>query len=81
VILIDIDPATACRRIEARGQQRQVHETEEKLDRLRRAYRQVCEVVRRDWRVPTQILDGGQPLEDVLEQAFRFARASLPAKD
>ncbi|MCX6834028.1 MAG: hypothetical protein NTW07_02655, partial [candidate division Zixibacteria bacterium] len=81
VILIDVDPATACRRIEARGQQRQVHETEEKLDRLRRAYHQVCEVVQTDWQVPTRILNGGQPLENVIEQALAFARASLTAKE
>jgi 1-acyl-sn-glycerol-3-phosphate acyltransferase len=81
VILIDVDSATACRRIEARGQQRQVHETEEKLDRLRRAYRQVCDVIRTDWRVPTLILDGGQPPENVMEQAFQFARASLPEEE
>ena len=81
VILIDIDSATACRRIEARGQQRQVHETEEKLERLRRAYHQVCEVVRTDWRVPTRILNGGQPLENVMEQVLQFARASLVTKE
>jgi 1-acyl-sn-glycerol-3-phosphate acyltransferase len=81
VILIDVDPATACRRIEARGQQRQVHETEEKLDHLRRAYLQVCEVVQTDWRVPINILDGGQPLENVMEQALQFARASLASRE
>jgi 1-acyl-sn-glycerol-3-phosphate acyltransferase/thymidylate kinase len=81
VILIDIDSATACRRIEARGQQRQVHETEEKLDRLRRAYLQVCEVVQTDWRVPTRILNGGQPLDSIMEQAIQFASAPLAAKE
>jgi thymidylate kinase len=81
VIMIDLDSATACRRIEARGQQRQVHETEEKLDRLRRAYHQVCEVVRTDWGVPTKIVNGDQPLENVTEQALEFARASLTTKE
>ena len=81
VIMIDVDAVTACRRIEARGQQRQVHETEEKLERLRRAYHQVCEVVQTDWRIPTQTVNGDQPLEKVMEQAFEFARASLHTKE
>jgi len=77
VILIDVDSATACQRIEARGEQRQVHETDEKLDRLRRAYLQVCEVVRTDWRVPTMIINGARPLEGVMEQALQFARERI----
>lgn len=81
VILIDVDSATACRRIETRGQQRQVHETEEKLERLRRAYLQVCKVVQADWRVPTRILNGDQALENVLEQVLQFARESLAAQE
>ena len=81
VILIDVDPATACQRIEARGQQRQVHETEKKLCQLRRAYLKVCEVVQTDWMVSTKILNGSQPLENIIEQAFQFARTSFASKE
>lgn len=77
VVLIDVDAAVACGRIASRGGQRQVHETEEKLELLRQAYIRVCEAVRSDWHVPTLILDGGQSRERVLDEGLAFVRSSL----
>jgi len=77
VVLIDIDAAIASQRIESRGQQRQVHETEEKLDRLRRAYLRVCDVVRSEWQVPVLILDGARTPGEIESKVLPFAREKL----
>jgi 1-acyl-sn-glycerol-3-phosphate acyltransferase len=58
VVMLDVDPAEAVRRIRARGEPLQVHETEEKLSRLREAYHMVCEVLRDEFALPVGILDG-----------------------
>jgi len=74
VVLIDLPPEMACQRIDARGEQKQVHETVDKLDRLRRAYLQVCEVVQKDWHIPVVILDGKQTREDLCRASIEFMR-------
>ncbi len=76
VVLIDLPPDVACQRIETRGEQKQVHETAEKLGRLRQAYRQVCEVVQSDWHIPVEILDGEQTREDLCRAAIKFVKKS-----
>jgi thymidylate kinase len=58
VVLLDLDGAVAVERIGKRGGNRQIHETEPKLDALRDGYRLVCGVVRDDLKIPTLILDG-----------------------
>lgn len=77
VIFIDLSPDVACQRIDTRGEQKQVHETADKLDQLRRAYLQVCEVVRKDWHIPVSILNGDQSREDLCEAANKFVKKSL----
>lgn len=77
VVLIDLPPEVACQRIEVRGEQKQVHETADKLGRLRRAYLQVCEVVQKDWQVSTVILDGEQTREDLCHAGIEFVRKSI----
>jgi thymidylate kinase len=74
VILLDVDPGTACARIGSRGEQRQVHETEEKLAELRSAYLMVCEVVQRRWGIPVHVVDGNQSLEKVVDESLQFAK-------
>ncbi len=71
-IFIDISPKEACRRIEERGEDRQVHETEEKLGRLRDGYRLVCDVIRKEWNVPVLVLDGARPQEEILGECLSF---------
>jgi hypothetical protein len=75
VIMLDVTPGTACARIGSRGEQRQVHETEEKLSELRKAYLMVCEVVQRRWGIPVQVVDGNQPLQQVASESLQFAES------
>ncbi|UCC84550.1 MAG: 1-acyl-sn-glycerol-3-phosphate acyltransferase [Gemmatimonadota bacterium] len=82
VIFVDVDPKVAIGRIETRGERRQVHETEEKLGKLRSAYLMVCRVVERDHQVPVCRLDGERSLEAVTSEALSFAeRASVKSRD
>lgn len=81
VVLIDLPPEVACQRIETRGEQKQVHETADKLDRLRRAYLQVCGVVQKDWQVSTVILNGEQTREDLCRAGIEFVRKSIGTGD
>jgi 1-acyl-sn-glycerol-3-phosphate acyltransferase len=78
IVLIDVNPAVACRRIECRGAFRQVHETEDKLARLREAYRLVCAVVGEHLHVPVSIIDGEQALDDVAARALDFIHGVFP---
>jgi thymidylate kinase len=75
VLFLDVSPAEACRRIEARGEQQQVHETEEKLTKLREAYLMVCDVITREFGVPACVLNGEAPREQVTAEALAFVDA------
>jgi len=77
VVLIDLLPEVACRRIDTRGEQKQVHETADKLERLRQAYLQVCEVVEKDWHIPTLILKGERSREDLCRASIDFVMKSI----
>ncbi|MDA0337664.1 MAG: 1-acyl-sn-glycerol-3-phosphate acyltransferase [bacterium] len=68
-LFLDVDPRVSIQRILTRGQSRQVHETEEKLARLREGYRLVCRVVAADLGAPTRALDGHRSREEVLDTA------------
>jgi deoxyadenosine/deoxycytidine kinase len=74
VIMTDLDPALAMRRIESRGASRQVHELEACLTRLRSAYVQVLDVVRTGFDVRTHVLDASAPLDAVVEAALDQVR-------
>jgi adenylate kinase family enzyme len=77
LVLLDVDSAVACRRITSRGKPRQPHETEEKLQRLREAYLRVARILSERWRIPTRVVNGTQPLEQVGEETLRFVQATL----
>lgn len=84
VVFIDINPATAVMRIDARGEHKQVHETAEKLDKLRQAYHMVCKVIRDRWKIPVIIIDGEKSLESVSGASLKFisdAISNLEGKD
>jgi 1-acyl-sn-glycerol-3-phosphate acyltransferase len=81
VVFLDVDPATACQRIESRSQHRQVHETAEKLGQLRSAYLAVCDVVEVEWRVPTARIDGNRELDEVSGEVAGFCRRALGRKE
>jgi thymidylate kinase len=57
VLFLDADPETCVGRITSRGEARQVHETPEKLGRLREGYRALCRFLEADWHVPARVLD------------------------
>jgi len=76
VVFLDVAPDVALARIASRGEQRQVHETAEKLGKLRDAYRMVCRVVEARFGVPTVVLDGERPLDEVVAEATRFVSES-----
>ncbi len=81
VLFLDVDPAVAVSRIDARGQPKQVHETEEKLGKLREAYLMVCEVAESEWGLPVRRLDGQQTIEAVAATALDFAKELEGAAD
>lgn len=76
VIMLDVAPAVSIQRIKSRGEQRQVHETEEKLAKLREGYLLVTQVVEKEFNIPTRILDGESEIDKVTASAIEFVKAS-----
>jgi 1-acyl-sn-glycerol-3-phosphate acyltransferase len=74
VIFLDIEPAEAMRRIDSRGEQKQAHETENRLSQLRKAYLLVCAVAERDKRATILRVDGARQLTDVSADAIDFVQ-------
>jgi len=74
VIFSDVPAAVCVERIASRGEERQVHETEEKLSRLREGYLLLCRVLDREFDMPVLILDGNRPLETVFTEAKKFVK-------
>ncbi|MCK5352725.1 hypothetical protein KAJ77_09090, partial [bacterium] len=50
----------------------QVHESTEKLARLRDGYLMVCDVLKSDFGLPVMVIDGGQGFETVMASALEF---------
>jgi len=80
VVFLDVDPALSIERIHGRGQRVQVHETGEKLARLRRGYLAVCEAIGREFEVPVRTLDGALGPEEATAAALEFVRESIPGR-
>ena len=74
VFFLDVDPAEAVRRIDSRGEQKQVHETEEKLSRLREAYLLVCTVLERDKRANVLCIEGAKNITEITADAVAFVK-------
>jgi len=77
VLLLDVEPAEALARITSRGSEIQAHETPELLERLRRGYLTLCDVLELEFRIPCRKLDGSRPRGQVLEaaaEALKLAR-------
>lgn len=77
-IFLDVAPAVSIQRIQSRGEQRQVHETEEKLTKLREGYLLVTQVVEKEFNIPTRILDGESDIDKVTASAIEFIKVSSP---
>ncbi len=81
-IFIDTSPEEACRRITKRGEDRQVHETPERLARLRSGYQLVCGVIKDEWKVPVLVVDGANTREEILDECLAFvSRSTLEEAD
>jgi 1-acyl-sn-glycerol-3-phosphate acyltransferase len=77
VLFLDVDPAVSMERIEKRGEKMQVHETAEKLERLRNAYHLVVEAARDQMKLPAFIVEGDRDIESVAEEALRLVEETL----
>jgi len=77
VIFLDVPPAVSMDRIESRGKKMQVHETEEKLGRLRQAYLLVAEATSKRLGLPTFVLDGNRDPDPIAAEAQSFVETAL----
>ncbi|MFA5141003.1 MAG: 1-acyl-sn-glycerol-3-phosphate acyltransferase [Elusimicrobiota bacterium] len=75
MVLLKLDPGTAMRRIESRGEEKQMHETAEKLGRLQKAYEAVGRLLRERYGVRVLELDvDGKTLSEASQEAADFVR-------
>ena len=72
VIFLDVEPDIAMERIKKRGEKIQVHETEDKLSKLRNAYLVTCKVIGKNFDVPTYILTGKDTVPNITKSALDF---------
>ncbi len=72
VIMLDVSPVVSIMRIQSRGERRQVHETKEKLAKLREGYLMVCNSIKKEFNIPARILDGESELDKVTASALEF---------
>jgi 1-acyl-sn-glycerol-3-phosphate acyltransferase len=70
MIFLDVPAEVCISRIESRGEDKQVHETTEKLTRPRDAYLLICDVLAEQ----AHIIDGNRPLVDVVADATKVVR-------
>jgi 1-acyl-sn-glycerol-3-phosphate acyltransferase len=80
VLFLDVEAAEAVHRIERRGEAMQVHETGEKLTRLREAYQMVVTACRDECNLPTLVIDGHQPADQVAADAMDFVHEVCAAE-
>ncbi len=66
IFMIDVLPSTSINRIDSRGEEKQIHETEDKLSKLRHAYLQLCNVIKIQRENPVHIISGESVKEKVL---------------
>jgi thymidylate kinase len=76
-VFLDVDPSLSISRIEKRGERKQVHETIERLSKLRKAYHMVCHVIKRDLNIPTSIIDGDDSIDNITRNICRFVKIHL----
>ncbi len=80
VFLLDVDPSIAFRRIESRGEQRQVHENIDKLSKLRDAYLTTMKVVSRKMGVTAKTIDGCGTMAEILTEILEIIKSSNTEK-
>jgi thymidylate kinase len=75
-IMLDVDPAVSMARIQSRGERVQVHETVEKLARLREGYLMVCRSLEEAFNIPARILGGEPDIDTLSASALEFVEMS-----
>jgi predicted kinase len=80
-IFLDVPPGVCMERIEARGKDKQVHETVESLGKLREAYLLVCRVLEKEWKTPVLVLDGDRDADAVAAEAREFVESAGGSAD
>lgn len=75
-IFLDVPPEVCVERIESRGERKQVHETREKLARLRDAYLLVTSVLARRVGTPVLVLEGDRDPDTVTAEARAFVESA-----
>ncbi|MFH0792852.1 MAG: 1-acyl-sn-glycerol-3-phosphate acyltransferase [bacterium] len=84
VIMLDVDPSVCIERIKSRGKDRQAHETQEKLAKLREGYLMVCDVIQKQFGVPVRIIRGDAQMGELTSSGVTFikqCRAERSAHD
>jgi len=81
VVFLDLPPGISVTRIEKRGEKQQVHETPEKLSKLRDAYVLACDIIRDELELPTLTIDGNDSQENIASIAEAFIRSRLQAME
>lgn len=77
VIFLDIDPKVSVERINKRGENIQVHETFEKLSKLREAYHVTCKVAQNDLNISVSIIEGENSVKDIEDMATSFVLKNI----
>jgi len=77
VVFLDVSPCTALKRIASRGEQLQVHETEDELAKLRDAYVLVCEAAERALGIPVLRIEGEVSAAQTALEALSFIREQV----
>lgn len=77
VLFLDTLPTVAMERIDKRGEEKQVHEKEEKLAMLRKAYLGICKITSEKFNIPTLVIPGDLGIEETSETALDFIRPKL----
>jgi 1-acyl-sn-glycerol-3-phosphate acyltransferase len=81
VVFLDVPPEVAMARIRTRGERIQVHETEEKLGRLRDAYLLVVRATGERSGLPTFVLDGDRDPDSIIRDACAAIAGVRPARE
>jgi len=80
IIFLDVEPEIAIERIKKRGEKEQVHETPEKLGKLRNAYLSACTVIQNNLNIPTLILAGNDSIQNITDSATEFIAKHMKPK-
>jgi len=72
VVFLNVEPNIAIDRIRQRGEDRQAHETGDKLSKLSNAYHMTCNVIKRDLDIPTHIINGDDGIDNTTSAIFGY---------